>query len=137
MVGVIGFLTLAIGGVGVMNIMLVSVTQRTREIGVQKSMGARRSQIMAQFLAEALLLTLAGGVLGLLFSYFLAWMIPPLPLWSAIQGEEAREGDIVLRVDWQTLLVATGILTAIGLLAGLVPALRAARLDPVEALRYE
>ena len=74
---------------------------------------------------------------GISLAYLIAWAIGPLPLWSAIQGEEAREGDIVLRISWQTLLSATAILSAVGLAAGLWPAVRAARLDPVEALRYE
>ena len=134
---VIGAITLGIGGVGVMNIMLVSVTQRTREIGIQKSLGARRRHILAQFLAEALLITFAGGLMGLGLSYFIAWMVPPLPLWSVFFGEEGRSGDIVLGVGWPTLLLTTGLLSAVGLAAGLWPAVRASRLDPVEALRYE
>ena len=137
LMAVIGGITLAIGGVGVMNIMLVSVTQRTREIGILKSLGARRRHILAQFLAEALLIAFLGGVLGMALSYFLAWMIPPLPLWSAVTGDTSREGDIILRVGWQALLLAGGLLSAVGLAAGFWPAVRAARLDPVEALRYE
>jgi len=137
MLAVIGAITLGIGGVGVTNIMLVSVMQRTREIGLQRSLGARRRQVMAQFLAEALLLTFAGGALGIALSYFIAWMVPPLPLWSALADNVGSEGDIVLRIGWQTLLLTTGVLCAVGLAAGLWPALRASRLDPVEALRYE
>ncbi len=133
----IGALTLTIGGVGVMNIMLVSVMQRTREIGTQKSLGARRRHILAQFLAEALLITFAGGLLGMAFAYGLTAMLGPLPLWSAIYGEQARDGDIVLHIAWPTLAVSTAILTLVGLAAGLWPAIRAARLNPVEALRYE
>ena len=133
----IGALTLTIGGVGVMNIMLVSVMQRTREIGTQKSLGARRRHILAQFLAEALLITFAGGLLGVAFAYGLTAMLGPLPLWSAIYGEQARDGDIVLRIAWPTLAASTAILTVVGLAAGLWPAIRAARLDPVEAIRYE
>jgi putative ABC transport system permease protein len=132
----IGALTLTIGGVGVMNIMLVSVMQRTREIGTQKSLGARRRHIL-EFLAEALLITFAGGLLGMAFAYGLTAMLGPLPLWSAIYGEQAREGDIVLHIAWPTLAVSTAILTLVGLAAGLWPAIRAARLNPVEALRYE
>ncbi len=133
----IGALTLTIGGVGVMNIMLVSVMQRTREIGTQKSLGARRRHILLQFLAEALLITFAGGLLGIGLAYGVTALLGPLPLWSAIYGEEAREGDIVLRIAWPTLAASTAILTLVGLAAGLWPAVRAARLDPVEALRYE
>ena len=133
----IGALTLAIGGVGVMNIMLVSVMQRTREIGVQKSLGARRRHILTQFLAEALLITFVGGLLGVALAYSVTALLGPLPLWSAIYGEQARNGDIILRIAWPTLAASTAILTFVGLAAGLWPAIRAARLDPVEALRYE
>jgi putative ABC transport system permease protein len=135
LVGFIGALTLTIGGVGVTNIMLVAVTQRTREIGVRKALGARRRHILTQFLAEAVLITFAGGLAGLAFSWFLAWLIPPLPLWSALTGEPG--GDIVLRIDWRALVTATAMLVAVGLAAGMWPALRAAKLSPVEALRYE
>jgi putative ABC transport system permease protein len=133
----IGALTLTIGGVGVMNIMLVSVMQRTREIGTQKSLGARRRHILTQFLVEALLITFAGGLLGVALAYGVTAALGPLPLWSAIYGEQAREGDIVLRIAWPTLATSAGILSLIGLAAGLWPAIRAARLNPVEALRYE
>jgi len=137
LLGFIGALTLTIGGVGVMNIMLVSVMQRTREIGTQKSLGARRRHILIQFLAEALLITFAGGLLGMIFAFTITTALGPLPLWSAIFGEEAREADLYLRIDWGTLIASTAILTVVGLAAGLWPAIRAARLDPVEALRYE
>ena len=137
LLGFIGALTLTIGGVGVMNIMLVSVMQRTREIGTQKSLGARQRHILTQFLAEALLITFAGGVLGMSFAFAITTLLGPLPLWSAILGEEAREADLYLRIDWATLIASTTILTVVGLAAGLWPAIRAARLDPVEALRYE
>jgi putative ABC transport system permease protein len=116
---------LLVGGIGVMNIMLVSVTERTREIGVRKAIGARRSDIVVQFLTEAVVLTVMGGVIGL----FVGWLIsraaglifPSLPtavpLWAASLG----------------VLVSVGV----GLFFGIWPASRAARLDPVEALRYE
>jgi putative ABC transport system permease protein len=137
MLAFVGALTLAIGGVGVMNIMLVSVMQRTREIGTQKSLGARRRHILAQFLAEALLITFVGGLLGIALAYGVTALLGPLPLWSAIYGERGRGGDIVLRIAWPTLAASTAILMFVGLAAGLWPAIRASRLDPVEALRYE
>ncbi len=133
----IGALTLAIGGVGVMNIMLVSVMQRTREIGTQKSLGARRRHIMGQFLAEALLITFVGGVLGMVLAFAVSAALPSLPLWSAIYGDEYTENDIIMGVSWSTMFTSTAILTLVGLISGLVPAIRASRLDPVEALRYE
>jgi len=133
----IGALTLAIGGVGVMNIMLVSVTQRTREIGTQKSLGARRRHIMGQFLAEALLITFVGGVLGMVLAFAVSAALPSLPLWSAIYGDEYTENDIIMGVSWSTMFTSTAILTLVGIISGLVPAIRASRLDPVEALRYE
>src|SRR5688572_11069724 len=132
----IGTLTLGIGGVGLMYIMLVSVTQRTREIGVQKALGARRRDILFQFLAEALAITFAGGILGVLLAYAVSFGVGSLTLYSAI-AKNADAGDIRLIIDFGTLLVATVILGLVGIVSGMVPAVRASRLDPIEALRYE
>ncbi len=132
----IGTLTLGIGGVGLMNIMLVSVTQRTREIGMEKALGARKRDILFQFLAEALTITAAGGVLGILLAYVISLSVGRLTLYSAF-AKHAEAGDIHLIIDPGTLLVATIILGAVGLVSGMVPAIRASRLDPIEALRYE
>jgi putative ABC transport system permease protein len=132
MTGLIGAVAIAIsalgllvGGIGVMNIMLVSVTQRTREIGVRKALGARKRDITFQFLVEAMTLTGAGGVLGVLVSLSIAWLVgilvPALPAavpaWAVIAGFTVS--------------------VAVGLFFGVWPAMKAARLDPVEALRYE
>jgi putative ABC transport system permease protein len=122
---VISSIGLLVGGIGVMNIMLVSVTERTREIGVRKAIGARRSDITWQFLLEAITLTGSGGVIGIavgwLISFLIRTLVPDLPstvpLWSIITG----------------FIVATGV----GLFFGLWPALKAAKLDPIVALRYE
>jgi putative ABC transport system permease protein len=132
----IGTLTLGIGGVGLMNIMLVSVTQRTREIGVEKALGARRRHIFFQFLAEALTITFIGGLLGIVLAYAVAFLVGRLTLYSAM-AKHAEGGDIRLMINPLTLVVAVVILGAVGLVSGMVPAIRASRLDPIEALRYE
>jgi putative ABC transport system permease protein len=136
LMGFIGTLTLGIGGVGLMNIMLVSVTQRTREIGVQKALGAQRRYILLQFLAEALTITFIGGVLGVLLAYAVALSVGRLTLYSAF-AKNGEAGDIRLIIAPGTLIASTLILGAVGLISGMVPAFRASRLDPIEALRHE
>src|SRR4030081_2773031 len=136
LLGFIGTLTLGIGGVGLMNIMLVSVTQRTREIGVEKALGARRGDILLQFLAEALTITFIGGLLGVILAYAVSLSVGRLTLYSAM-AKNAEGGDIRLAINPITLIVAIVILSAVGLVSGMVPAIRASRLDPIEALRYE
>jgi putative ABC transport system permease protein len=120
----VAFLSLLVGGIGVMNIMLVSVTERTREIGVRMALGAKRSSILMQFLIEAMALTGAGGAIGIAIGFAIAKLVDivtPLPssvpIWSVAAG-----------------LAFSG---SVGLFFGIYPALRASRLDPVEALRYE
>ena len=135
--GFIGVLTLAIGGVGVMNIMLVSVTERTREIGLRKALGAKRRTILGQFLVEGLATTFAGGVVGVVLSYLLVWLVSPRPFLSELLDDSSRTADIYLNLSFELLAVCTSILIAVGLLSSFVPALRASRLDPIEALRYE
>ena len=136
LLGFIGTLTLGIGGVGLMNIMLVSVTQRTREIGIEKALGARRRYIFLQFLAEALTITFIGGLFGIVLAYVVAFSVGRLTLYSAM-AKHAEAGDIRLMINPVTLIVAVLILAAVGLISGMVPAIRASRLDPIEALRYE
>jgi putative ABC transport system permease protein len=134
---IIGALTLSIGAVGVMNIMLVSVAERTREIGVLKSLGARRRHILTQILLEGLTLTVAGGLLGFLLAALLTRLIGTLPFLGPIFEDTSGRHDIHLGISFSALAVATAVLILVGLVAGLVPALRAARLDPVAALRSE
>jgi putative ABC transport system permease protein len=135
--GFIGVLTLGVGGVGVMNIMLVSVTERTKEVGLRKALGARNRDIALQFLVEALVLTFAAGAVGMLVSLFLAHAIPPMPLYSEMYKTANHEGDIFLKTSSSVMLTAFVILTLVGVTAGLWPALKASRMEPVEALRYE
>ncbi|HEV3253606.1 MAG TPA: ABC transporter permease [Candidatus Acidoferrales bacterium] len=133
----VGTLTLGIGGVGVMNIMLVSVNERIREIGLRRALGARKRHIRAQFLAEALALTLAGGAVGVLLSLAIGAAIGTLPFLGPAYEDTSGKVDIHMHISWQTVAISVGVLVVVGIFSGLMPAMRASRLDPVEALRYE
>jgi putative ABC transport system permease protein len=120
----ISSVALLVGGIGVMAIMMISVTERTREIGVRKALGARRREILNQFLVEALVLTSAGGLLGVLAGNFIALLVrllTPLPA----------------SMPWWSFAIGFGFSGVVGLFFGLMPAVKASRLDPIEALRYE
>ena len=133
----IAFVSLIVGGIGIMNIMLVSVTERTREIGLRKALGARRWHILIQFLLEALVLTFMGGIVGMAVAILLTWIIPPMPLYGEFHKSLNHEGDIFLRASTSVMIISFSILSVVGIVSGFFPALKASRMDPVEALRYE
>jgi putative ABC transport system permease protein len=121
---VLSSIALMVGGIGVMSIMTISVTERTREIGVRKALGARRTEILWQFLLEAIFLTSAGGLLGIVFGA------------SIGLGVHALSG-FPISLPWWAFAIGIGFSAGVGVFFGMVPAIRASRLDPIEALRYE
>jgi putative ABC transport system permease protein len=130
--GLVGFFTLLVAGVGVANIMYVVVRERTREIGLKLAIGARKRHIMQQFVFEALLISIGGGLVGLTLSALVVFGVDSMPI-----DNPAMEYILNPKLSWPIALICVSILAAIGLLAGILPARKAAQLDPVEALRYE
>ena len=120
----IAAISLLVGGIGIMNIVLATVLERTREIGIRRSIGARRLDIVRQFLTESVLISVAGGLLGIGFGFFLAWLI-------------ARTADWKTIVTTASVVIAFGVSVAVGVVFGIYPAMKAARINPIDALRYE
>jgi putative ABC transport system permease protein len=124
----VGAISLIVGGIGIMNIMLVSVSERTREIGIRKAIGAKRRDILVQFLIEAAVLSLSGGLIGLALALIMSLFLRNVPLGQLTAGAQISVGVVIL-----ALAVSIGI----GVISGTYPAFRAARLDPIESLRHE
>jgi len=139
LLGFIGTVTLGIGGVGLANIMYTSVLERTREIGVQKALGARRRTVLFQFLSEAVVIVVIGAVVGVLLGVLIASAIGSLPFLGAMMQEESlrNEGRIYFEIASSSVMISVGVLFLVGLIAGMLPALRASRMDPIRALHYE
>ena len=114
-----------------------SVDERIREIGLRRALGARKRHIKLQFLAETLLIMLIGGAIGVLLSYVIAWSVGTLPMMGPLFEDDSGQGDIHLRISMMTVFLSGAVLLVVGVISGLVPAMRASKLDPVEALRYE
>jgi putative ABC transport system permease protein len=126
--GAIASISLVVGGIGIMNIMLVSVTERTREIGIRKAVGAKRRDILVQFLLEAGVLSLIGGAFGILGGWMISYIISQIPV-SGMTINAMVTPDVVA--------LAIGVSIFIGIISGIYPAMRAARLNPIDALHYQ
>jgi putative ABC transport system permease protein len=129
LLGAIASISLIVGSIGIMNIMLVSVTERTREIGIRKAVGAKRRDILLQFLLEAAMLSLSGGAVGIIGGWAVSWLISTFSEAAGLSIHAAVTADIIG--------LAISVSVFIGLISGIYPAMRAARLNPIDALHYE
>ena len=135
--GAVASISLLVGGIGIMNMMLTNVTERIREIGIRRALGASRRDITAQFLAESSALCVTGGLLGVLIGYLLAWGLAMFAAGSGVLSELGASGQITPSYSIATVLLAFAVSVGIGVIFGFYPARRAAKLDPVECLRYQ
>lgn len=135
--GAVAGISLLVGGIGIMNMMLTNVTERIREIGIRRALGASRRDITAQFLAESSALCITGGILGVVIGYLLAWALTLFAANSGILSEFGASGNIAPSFSITTVLLAFAVSVGIGVIFGFYPARRAAKLDPVECLRYQ
>ena len=135
--GAVAGISLLVGGIGIMNMMLTNVTERIREIGIRRALGASRRDITAQFLAESSALCITGGILGVVIGYLLAWALTLFAANSGILSELGASGGIAPSLSIMTVWLAFAVSVGIGVIFGFYPARRAAKLDPVECLRYQ
>lgn len=135
--GAVASISLLVGGIGIMNMMLTNVTERIREIGIRRALGASRRDITSQFLAESSALCVTGGLLGVLIGYLLAWGLTFFAASSGIMSEFGATGTITPSFSITTVLIAFAVSVGIGVIFGFYPARRAAKLNPVECLRYQ
>ena len=135
--GAVAGISLLVGGIGIMNMMLTNVTERIREIGIRRALGATRRDITSQFLAESAALCVSGGIIGIVLGYLLAWILALLAANSSVLESFGSTGAITPSFSLATVIFAFAVSVGIGIIFGYYPARRASKLDPVECLRYQ